>query len=215
MALAFPLPLAAFFEGLKVRQVQFYLHRPRSDSIAADGSVIPHGLGAPHWRGTIELGVDAHAEIAAVEARIALLEQPGASLLLYDRRKPFPRYDPGGALLTSVPTISAVSPNNREIDLANLPAGYVIAQGDMIGSQYGTNPIRYALHRVVTGAMATGNGTAEAIEVTPVIRPGLAIGTPVELIRPACKAIVTSADYGHGRSVVGKGATIEWQQTLR
>ncbi|MEM9968495.1 MAG: hypothetical protein AAF755_10375 [Pseudomonadota bacterium] len=216
MALSFPLARADFFDLLPIARITLRPNDSRTFTETAGGELIPAGRAVPLWRGSIALDKERHRLFAELESKLTLLEQTGASFLLYDPRQPFPAADPGGAILgQATPMISALAANNREIDLSGLPAGYEISAGDLIGWTYGAAPTRYALHRVVTGATASGSGTARDIELAPFLRPGLALNTPVTLVRPLCKAVLEEAEYGGGRSVITEGTTFKWRQTLR
>ena len=215
MALNFPLSLSDFFDDLPVANVTFKADDNRSFTETGGGELITAARGARLWGGQITLDIDSHAKIAAVEAKMSLLEQAGASFMIYDLRKPYPTSDPLGASISGAsPRISALNVNNREVDLSGLPSGYVISPGDMIAWEYGSSPTRYALHRVVTGGTASG-GLLASVELTPFLRPGTAVNTPVSLIRPACKAVIDKAAYGSGRSVITQGGSFNWRQTLR
>ena len=216
MALSFPLSLAEFFDTLPVARVTFRLPRSDTFSETGGGELIAHRLGVRLWAGEIALGRDYHRVWAAIEARLALLEEPGASFLIRDPRLPGPIADPGGAILgASTVRISSLWGDNRQLALKGLPPGYVISRGDLMGFTYGTNPVRYAYHRVVSGDAADGFGMTGAIEVTPFIRPGAAVNADVTLVAPVLKARVTGADYGASRAAIGEGGTFQWSQTLR
>lgn len=216
MALAFPLSLAQFADLLPVAQIRARPTRADMLSETSGGEVMTHRIGTRLWSGEITLGLAERAVYSRIEPLLTLLEEPGASFLWSDPRYPAPQADPGGAALDGYsPTIHALEANNRELRLAGLPEGYVISPGDPLGWSYGANPLRRALHRVVTGGTADAQGHTPLIEVTPFLRPGTSTGLPVSLIRPVCKAVLVDADYGFGRSVLSEGAQLRWQQTLR
>ena len=216
MALSFPLSLPEFFDSLPVSRVTFRVGRSVTFSETGAGERIAHSRGSRLWGGQIVLDKDTHAVWAAIEARLALLEEPGASFLLRDPRMSGPIADPAKILLGgAAPVISSVSANMRELELSGLPVGYVISQGDYLGFEYGSNPVRYAFHRVVTGATASGTGRAADIEVTPYIRLGAQIGAPVTLGNPVLKATIAEAEYGASRAVISQGGSLDWVQTLR
>jgi hypothetical protein len=86
----------------------------------------------------------------------------------------------------------------------------------MLGFQYGSNPVRYALHRIVVGGTAASGGLTPLMEVVPKLRPGAVAGLPVSLIRPACKARLSpNPSYGAGRQALSRGASLDFIQTLR
>ncbi|WP_264213220.1 hypothetical protein [Leisingera thetidis] len=216
MALAWPLPLDKFFDDLPIAR---FTARPGDASTLSEtygGEVIKHRHGSRLWAGRIVLDKDYHHVLAAIEARLALLEEPGASFLLTDPRQPDPIADPGKVILGGAsPVIESLTANNRELKLSGLPAGYVVSRGDLLGFTYGDNPARYAYHRVATGKTADGSGVTGNIEVTPFIRPGAETGAAVTLGNPVLKAVLTTSQYGEGRSKVSDGLSFNWQQTLR
>lgn len=216
MALSFPLPLTEFFDMVPVRRVTFRPDVAVTFSETGGGEVIAHQMGTRLWGGEIVLGQRYHQHLAAIEARIALLEQAAGSLFLSDPRLPGPIADPGASILGQASVeIAALDSNNREMSLRGLPPGYVISTGDLLSFTYGSNPVRHAFHRVVTGGAANGAGTTGMIEIIPWLRPGAAIGARVELARPFLKAKLVSAEYGAGRATISSGGKIAWRQTLR
>ncbi len=216
MALAWPLAVDEFFAGLPIQKISFRLGRAQTQSETGGGELIQHGMGTRLWRGSVVLDKETHAYWAAVEARLALLEQPGASLLLWDTRMTGTLLDPGLTILgTATPVIDALASNNRELDISGLPSNYEISRGDLLGFTYGANPTRYAYHRVVTGDRANLAGVARNIEVIPYIRPGAQIGAAVTLGTPVLKAIIPSAEYGESRATLSEGGSFQWVQTLR
>ncbi|MVO16857.1 hypothetical protein [Parasedimentitalea huanghaiensis] len=216
MALTWPLPLNEFFDTLPIQKVTFQLANSATYSETGGGELITHKRGSRLWQGKIILDKDSHAIWAAIESRLALLEEPGASLLLWDVRLPGPIADPDKSILgPAVPQIRSLDPNNRELTLKGLPSGYVISQGDLLGFTYGSNPVRYAFHRVATGGTADGLGVTPNIEVRPFIRPGAAVDAVVTLGDPVLKAKITGADYGASRSTISEGGSFDWTQTLR
>ena len=129
---------------------------------------------------------------------------------------PGPIADRDHSLLgAAVPKIATLDSNNREMTVKGLPAGYVISQGDLLGFTYGTSPIRYAFHRVVTGGIANGLGITPDIEVIPFIRPGAQVNAVLTLGDPVLKAKLTNAEYGNSRSIISEGGSMSWTQTLR
>ena len=112
------------------------------------------------------------------------------------------------------PALHDLDSGNRLVQLRDLPPGYVLSPGDMLGWTYGSNPTRYALHRLVTGATAEGNGICGPVEVTPRLRGGT-VGAAVDLVRPVCKAVVDQAQAGAGDIVVTSGASLTWVESVK
>lgn len=217
MALTYPLSYAQFLGALRVEEVTFRLSHPQEHTRLGDGTVISASLGASLWIGTIRLAQANHPRHAEMEALLGLMDQPGATFLCNDPRYVGPASDPTGAFLGSrTVTIHSVAGTMRELRLAGLPAGYVLSVGDMLGFEYGSNPVRYALHRIVVGGTATSGGLTPLIEVVPNLRAGATAGLTVSLIRPACKArLLPEPSYGSGRQGLTRGASFDFIQTLR
>jgi hypothetical protein len=215
--LSYPLSHAQFLGALRVEEVTFRLSHPQEHTRLGDGTVISASLGAALWTGTIQLAQANHPRHAQMEALIALMDQPGATFLCHDPRYLGPASDPTGAILGSrTVTIHSVASNMRELRLTGLPSGYVLSAGDMLGFQYGANPVRFGLHRIVVGGTASSGGLTPLIEVVPNLRPGAVTGLAVQLIRPACKArILPDPTYGSGRQALSRGASFDFIQTLR
>jgi hypothetical protein len=215
--LSYPLTYAQFLGALRVEEVTFRLSHPQDHTRLGDGTVISASLGAALWTGSIRLAQANHPRHAQMEALIGLMDQPGATFLCHDPRQNGPAGDPDGLILGSAtPTIHTVAANLRELRLTGLPAGYSLAAGDMLGFQYGANPVRHALHRIVIGGTASSGGLTPMLELVPPLRSGVAAGLPVSLIRPACKArLLPDPGYGAGRQALSRGTSFEFIQTLR
>ena len=86
----------------------------------------------------------------------------------------------------------------------------------MLAFQYGSNPVRHALHRIVVGGTASSTGLSPLLEVVPNLRLGAVAGLTVSLVRPACKArLLPEPIYGSGRQALSRGASFDFIQTLR
>lgn len=204
-----------FFGGLKIASVQWSLSRVTKDTRTRGGAVIRSENGAALWTGTATLAPGYHADQGETEALLAELTGAGQFVLAYDPRYNGPKADPGGAILgASTPTIHTLDADNRRMRIQGLPSGYVLSAGDYLGFEYGSNPTRYALHRLTSAATASIGGLTPFFSVTPHIRPGAAVEAAVALMRPVCKCLVT-ADYGTGAPLITQGAQIGLQQVLR
>jgi hypothetical protein len=215
--LSYPLTNAQCLGALRVEEVTFRLSHPQEHTRLGDGTVISASLGASLWTGTIRLAPANHPRHAEMEALIGLMDQPGATFLCHDPRYLGPANDPTGAILGSrTVTVHSVASNMRELRLTGLSSGYALSAGDMLGFQYGSNPVRYALHRIVIGGTASSSGLTPMLELVPNLRPGAVAGLTVSLIRPVCKArILPEPSYGAGRQALSRGASFEFIQTLR
>lgn len=216
-ALTFPLALSAFFDTLEIADVTFEAPEPMNASKTAGGEVFKSSLGPALWQGKVSLLAGSPDDIAAIEAMLSVLGRPGSSFMVYDPRKPGPRYDPDGSILgASTPAINTLDADRRRLAISGLPEAYQLSAGDMLAFSYSSLPTRYALHRVVVGSTADVSGITGLIEVTPMIRIGASTEAQVTLIKPACKAVLKdAASYGGGQFGVSSGPTFEFIQTLR
>lgn len=205
-----------FFGLLPIETSRFSLSEPVESNRLASGEVLTASLGAALWQGEVTLSRRRSDAVQEIEARIDRLLRPGEYFEAYDVRRNGPKSDEGGVILgASTPTIDTLGGDNKSLSLTGLPAGYVLSAGDYIGWNYGSSPVRTALHRLVTGATADGLGVTPSFEVAPYIRSGVSAGAGVTLVRPVIKAKLTSADYGGGAKVFTAGARFSFIQTLR
>lgn len=216
--LTFPLTLAQFFDLLPIEKAGLDLPEALDMSQTAGGEVLTTDLGTSLWSGRIDLAVMTHDEVSDIRPLINILRRSGASFLVSDPTRPWPRLDPNGTLLgAATPTILAVGGSMRELSLSGLPAAYPISRGDLISFTYGSSPTRYALHEFVGAAVADGAGQTGLIEINPPIRPGAAGGAAVQLVWPRCKARLVPGENSTGvtSDTITSEAKLAWTQTLR
>lgn len=219
MAYTLPLTAAQLMAILPIRDMVFDILEALEMSETGGGEILTADLGTRLWQGEVTLDDMQRDEAAKALAMLSAPRQAGASFMVHDVGRVFPRYDPTGAILgASSPTLHQVNANMRDIRLIGLPSGYRINRHDYLAFSYGTNPVRYALHRAVNFQQANGSGTFGGwLEVVPAIRPGYAIGANVTLIRPTCKAVIVpgSVNPGRRRATMTVGASFKFMQTLR
>ncbi|WP_323041581.1 hypothetical protein [Gemmobacter sp.] len=218
MALTFPLSTTQFMDLLPIKEMTFELSEAMETDETGGGEILTADLGARLWQGEIVLGDMTPDEADTALALIDLLRRAGGSFMVHDRARPWPRSDwKGAALATFSPTIYALNAAPRELRIAGLPVGYVLRPRDALAFSYGSNPTRFALHRLVGSVTANASGIVPQTEVVPNIRPGATVGAAVQLIKPACKAVIVPGSYQPGRrkARLTTGASFRWQQTLR
>lgn len=216
--LNFPTALDTFFASLPIAKATFECPESLEMSESGAGDLLTADIGERLWQGEVTLGKITRDEDADAITLIDAL-RTGRSFCVFDVRRPYPRADWLGAVLgASAVTIHALPSNNRQVRLTGLPAGYVLRRGDYLGWDYGTNPVRRALHKVVDDTItADGSGTTAAFEVLPNVREGATVGTAVRLTRPWCTAIIVpgSVTTGTASATLTEGARFHWRQTLR
>jgi hypothetical protein len=220
MALSFPLSVAQFMSLLPVAEITFDIPESRTIDETGGGEVLTSSYGTRLWQGEVALG-----DMEPPEADIALplldvLRRDGASFMAYDVSRPAPTLDPGGIWLTTTggaPKLHTVDANGRDLRISGLPAWYRLQPRDYLAWSYGSSPTRFALHRVVTAAVADATGLTPLFEVSPSIRPGWVVNSDVQLVRPACKALIVpgSVQIGRRSAALVKGAGFKFIQTLR
>lgn len=218
MALTFPLSKADFFERLPIMTPAFSLGEAMQQSQTGGGEVLTSSIGTRLWRGQVSFGRMTYAEMAEVEGLVEALRQPGRSFMAYDARYPWPRHDAGGAIIAAAsPVIASLPAGARTLTVSGLPPFYALPAGVYLGFTYGTDPVRFALHRIIVGGVANGAGLSPVLEVVSAIRSGAEVGAAVSFVRPACKAVIipNTTESGTSRRGIVEGFSFGFVQTLR
>lgn len=202
MAVTFPAPITYIADLLRVPSRSFTLMTQQEVSGLGSGQILVADLAPALWVADIETKPMRRPEAHELLARLDTLDGALNSFYLYDPWKCAPTSDPRGELLgSSAVKIYALDINNKEMRLYGLPAGYVLTAGDYLAFDYGSNPIRRALHRIVNTVTADGSGITPAFEVRPHIRPGAATDIAVALVKAAAKMFLEPGSL----SVSGQG----------
>lgn len=215
MALTFPVALANFQNKLAIRQLDFSLTDGREIAgETRDGEIITIEGMKQRWRGSFTLDGEALAQDDEPgRALIRALSRKGASVLI----TPMHYVRQSGWVNGTAGTIHDMR-NSREMRITGAVENYTgIKRGTFLGWQYGSNPLRYALHQVVETAHANASGITPWFEVTPEIRSGVSIGATVYNEQPVCKAIITPQSMQDGTlgPISAQGSTFDWVQTFR
>lgn len=197
MAITYPLDLLANFPGWST---EFEPMWRQEQSRTANGKTIVKDMGSPLWRASYQSRSLSPNALDAWRARLASLENGINSFKGYPLSRCRPILHPGnGALPTG--SLFSIDANRKAIRITAL-AGVSLSVGDMI--QIGTKD----LHQV----MEPVEGPLTALfEVRPHIWPGVAIGAPVSVVKPACiMAIVPGSVSSPAEMATGRG-TISFQ----
>lgn len=214
--LMFPLPRAAFADGLRIAAFDWDLGENRRVTETGGGELLVSDLGPRLWSGSITIAANTHDGARRAQALAHALREGAASFLIGDPKGRRPASDPTGALLgAAAVSLYAHTPGSMDLTLAGLPAGFVLTPGDYLSFTYGS-PARYALHQVVVGGAAGLDGR-RALTVVPRVRVGAVNGAAVSLVSASCKAIVVPGSFKSG--TIGLAATagfaFDFRQTLR
>lgn len=219
MALTFPLALTDFFAGLPIQTIEPDLDEALDYSETGGGELLTADLGPRLWSASVTLRLGEYGEMENIRAKLDTLRYAGRSLLVHAIPSIGPQADPQGVILgASDVRLAAVAGNNRDVTLSGLPAGYVLKGGDCFSFMYGSNPVRYAMHRIVANADVVANGSGVAVvESSSFIRPGYVINSAVKLIKPTFKAVIVPGSVRAGTTGGTKttGISFMLRQTLR
>lgn len=212
-ALTFPLSLDAFWDKLRLSSMSINPHEPKQIDRTASGVVLDASLGDTVWRGSARIAADPNIDNGAeIEALLSLADRVGSTFLVYDVRKPYPKSDPTGSIISGYsPTVTSVESDNRRLTIGNLPSSYVVSPGDLIGIEYGS-PTARGLYRVVQGATAS-SGTVGPIEVAPFIAGAVTGGDAVTFVKPTIEVKMEGPQFGGGTPRLISGASFQFVQT--
>lgn len=198
--LTFPLPVADFWERLKVTTAApWRLTDIAVSSRTDDGQSFQSTRGVPLWTSPVVLAARPNRDARAIQTRIEVMARNGETFLAYDVTAPGPRLDPDGAILGAAsPAVAGVTvPNAFTTRVSGLPAGYVLSAGDMLSILTASG--RRNLARVVDDTV-----TADGAGLTPVfqIEPGRFaegdVGNSVTLIKPLAKFKIEPGSFDPG-----------------
>ena len=219
MSLSFPLSNAALADRLPIQSVRWWLEGQEEYSSLGSGEFLAADLGPKLWKGEVGIAPMYHAAALEIQSRIEALDGSMNSFYLYDPRARYPRNDPDGTILgAATPVIASLGANNKSLTVSGLPAGYVLTAGGMFHFDYGTSPVRRALHRIVETVTANGSGVTPNFEVRPHFAPGAAVALALKFIDPSAKVRIVPRSFEPGTGQAGtrrtEGMSFQVQQTL-
>lgn len=207
MSISYPLAASAFWEALRfASRPEFVLSQNRKQSGDGAGNTLSAFYGAPKWTVDVSLAGGRHNRNLTQEADIKHLEGRDGTFLAYDIRKPYPVFDPTGAILgASTVQVKSKGSNNRSLALKGLPAAYQITKTDKISILYGST--KRFLFEVMETVTADGSGDTTEFEIQPFIPTSVAVNDAVTLVKPCGKFKIVAASYSpsSGRGDVSDG----------
>lgn len=231
MAFIFPLALGVFADRLPLTAQRFYLNEPVQSDGSADGEVFEASNADARWQGSFTTRLTKGSEGKRLESLMDILRGPNKTFLMRDITYVGPQLDPLGAILAHRDLALAdvdtarikIGPASGAGQSEGFPPELILLPGDMIGWQYGSNPVRYALHRVSAASESYGYdaaGVSGWIDLAPNVRGAPEAGDPVTLVKPVCKAILAKDTIQGGEAGPGGSAPLysgwaaEWRQTF-
>lgn len=173
--------------------------------------------GARLWTGGMTLAPHYPDQQREVVSLVHALQEVDAFFNVHDPMRAWPLMDPGCVELGSAaPAIGSIAADRKSIGISGLPSGYRLRPGDRFSFSYSSAPTRLAYHEIRTTHFASAGGVVGGVEVTPSIRPGGVSGLAIELLRPACRAMVIPGSVrppSRGRGIE-QGASFDWVQVV-
>lgn len=187
MARPSTLPAADFIDRFRVQDWTF-VQAFQQQRTASGGGDTRYADRAPAlWKATgIKTEIMSHAEAEGVMALINSRAGGIKTVLLYNKRLPFPASDPDGALLGSYQPKLNVITNRITASFSDFPPGYVIPLGTFFGIVFDTS--RYYLGQFVEARAANPiTGAVAAAEVWPPLPASISGALDVNLRKPCAK----------------------------
>jgi hypothetical protein len=216
--LTFPLSLAGFADGLRVRSFGWDLSENRRTSETSGGEILVADLGPRLWRGSVQIAPTTYDGQRSAQALAQALRSGSRSFFLSPYKAQYPAADPDGSTLgAATPSLQLPVGGFDTVDITGLPEGYILTPGDYFSFEYGSDPVRYALHQIVAvsgPADVTGTLTAQFVGR---LRPGVADGTEIRLVKPFCKVLMVPGSFSASTAGLASasGFSFDFQQTLR
>lgn len=183
----FPMATADLADRMMVETVQWSLLEFQELSGTGGSELIAADLAPRVWEAEVSTIAADLETIEALRSRFNLLDGAINSFYLYDPARPNPSTDPTGTLLAAATvTILAIEANRKELRFAGLPAGFTLTEGTRFSVTSGV-PSRTFMGQLAAGVTANGAGDTAAVELRPHLRPWVAAGQEVRLLKPVAK----------------------------
>lgn len=184
MALADTLAAADFAELFKVQDWQFVQGFQQQRSATGGGETHYADRAPSLWRAEATTVPMTNAEAEGIMALINSRAGGLKTVLLYNKRLPYPASDPDGSIIGStVPAINVIT-DPLHVSFSGFPAGYEIPLGTYFGIVFDTS--RYYLGQFAEARTANPiTGAVAATEIWPPL-PASITGTPDVIIKKPC-----------------------------
>jgi hypothetical protein len=206
MSISFPLQPNEFWSKLRFAgRPEFELAQFKQQSMDGAGNAMSAKFGQPKWRCDVATAGGRHDSDMQMQALIKALLSRDGTFLAYDIRRPNPKLDPLGTMITGYsPLVRTVGSNNRSLSIKALRSNYAFTVGDFLSIADGTG--KRSLHQLMEDITAGGTTTAE-FEVQPFLPTWIAVDQAVDLIHPVAKFKIVAGSYkpqsGSGNNSAG------------
>ncbi|MEJ5079804.1 hypothetical protein [Ochrobactrum sp. MYb379] len=189
--MADPIPLSVLFDLLPVVSAPWVLKEQLEYSGLGTGEVLAAKLAPSRWSADVVLAPMVHTKARAIQAKLEALDGPIGNFYFASCTNSYPAKDPGGVKLGSAsPRVDLKGANNKSLSVKAIPANYKLSAGDMLSIDYGSNPVRRYLGRLVSDATASANGVTGLFEIRPHLPAGIVANLAVNFLKPAAKVFI-------------------------
>lgn len=214
MALANPLPVDQFAALFGVQDWQLVQAFQQQRSATGGGETAYADRAPSLWRAEgIKTGVMSHADAEGVMARINSRAGGLKTILLYNKRLPFPADDPDGAIIGGiVPKLNVIT-DRLHVSFSGFPPSYRLKFGTFFGLIFDTS--RYYLGQVCEDRIANPiTGAVASVEIWPPLPASVVSGTDISVRKPPAKfRIVPGSAYPSVVSGLNSEITFSAEQT--
>lgn len=200
MALTYPLSAGLFASRLRSNSFFFSVKTYQTFSGSGEDEWITSEKATPKWEAVCELAPMYNDIADSILSTIEILITRGSNgtFYMHNLRRAGPRNNPDGSLLTAYnPSILAVA--NGMISLTGMRPNFTLLSGDYLSVDFGTNPVRTAMMKVVESAQANGSGVTPFFTVAPYVKAGVVAGLPVRLVQARCKMMIVPGSFNPGK----------------
>ncbi|WP_417585144.1 hypothetical protein [Pelagibacterium sp.] len=190
MALANPLGADAFFDRFRLNNAQLVQGFQQQRSATAGGNAGYADRAVPLWQAQCVTVPMEHGEAEGLMALINSRAGGIKTVLLYNKKLPYPASDPDGSLVGSVvPEINVIT-DRLHVSFSGFPVGYQIPLGTYFGIVFDTS--RYYLGQFLEARTANPiTGAVASTEIWPPLPASISSGADIIIKKPCAKFRIT------------------------
>jgi hypothetical protein len=186
MSLADPLALASFADLIRQSDVEFELSWSQQRAATAGGETLYADRAPGLWHARIMTPPMAHADAQSIKALINSRAGGLKTILLNDRRLPYPSSDPTGSLFGAATPVVGVITDRLHVAFTGFPNSYSIPRGTYFQVIFDTS--RYYLGQFAEAKTAhVSTGAVTTVEIIPALPASVDPGDAVTVLKPSGK----------------------------